>query len=225
MSRGRKILDVLIPVFAFLICNVIASTAVSMAVMATSKELTLPGTLEKVTSLSLVASLVNFILVIILQMFLRRYDNNRFGKEERIWPVGKIIIGAVVVCAVGVAGNYLIDASGLEDIFPFYRTISNLTFNGQNPVLLVITTVIVGPIAEELTFRGLVQRRARIWLKPWTSIAISSLIFGLAHMNVIQLIYAFGIGLLLGYLYEKSGNLIAPILAHMAANAVTMAIF
>ncbi len=225
MSRGKKIWDVLIPVIVFLLCNVVASAVVASAVMAISGERTFDGIMEAVRSTALISTLLNFALVIVVQMFLRRYDNRRFGKEERIWPIWKIIVGVVLVSVAGIAGNYLIQISGLQDIFTFYQKIEDLTFSNQNPIILTLATVIIGPIAEELTFRGLVQRRARIWLKPGTAIVISSLIFGLAHMNMIQLIYAFGIGLLLGYLYEKSGNLIAPILAHMAANAVTIAIF
>ena len=225
MSRGKKIWDVLTPVIVFLLCNVVASAVVASAVMAISGERTFAGIMEAVRSTALISTLLNFALVIVVQMFFRRYDNRRFGKDERIWPVWKIIIGVLIVSVAGVAGNYLIQVSGLEDIFTFYQKIEDLTFSYQNPIILILTTVIIGPIAEELTFRGLVQRRARIWLKPGTAIVVSSLIFGLAHMNMIQLIYAFGIGLLLGYLYEKSGNLIAPILAHMAANAVTIAIF
>ncbi len=225
MSRGKKIWDVLTPVIVFLLCNVVASAVVASAVMAISGERTFAGIMEAVRSTALISTLLNFALVIVVQMFFRRYDNRRFGKDERIWPAWKIIIGVLIVSVAGVAGNYLIQVSGLEDIFTFYQKIENLTFSYQNPIILILTTVIIGPIAEELTFRGLVQRRARVWLKPGTAIVVSSLIFGLAHMNMIQLIYAFGIGLLLGYLYEKSGNLIAPILAHMAANAVTIAIF
>ena len=225
MSRGKKIWDVLTPVIVFLLCNVVASAVVASAVMAISGERTFAGIMEAVRSTALISTLLNFALVIVVQMFFRRYDNRRFGKDERIWPAWKIIIGVLIVSVAGVAGNYLIQVSGLEDIFTFYQKIEDLTFSYQNPIILILTTVIIGPIAEELTFRGLVQRRARIWLKPGTAIVVSSLIFGLAHMNMIQLIYAFGIGLLLGYLYEKSGNLIAPILAHMAANAVTIAIF
>lgn len=225
MSRGKKIWDVLTPVIVFLLCNVVASAVVASAVMAISGERTFAGIMEAVRSTALISTLLNFALVIVVQMFFRRYDNRRFGKDERIWPAWKIIIGVLIVSVAGVAGNYLIQVSGLEDIFTFYQKIENLTFSYQNPIILILTTVIIGPIAEELTFRGLVQRRARVWLKPGTAIVVSSLIFGLAHMNMIQLIYAFGIGLLLGYLYEKSGNLIAPILAHMAANVVTIAIF
>ena len=225
MSRGKKIWDVLTPVIVFLLCNVVASAVVASAVMAIFGERTFAGIMEAVRSTALISTLLNFALVIVVQMFFRRYDNRRFGKDERIWPAWKIIIGVLIVSVAGVAGNYLIQVSGLEDIFTFYQKIEDLTFSYQNPIILILTTVIIGPIAEELTFRGLVQRRARVWLKPGTAIVVSSLIFGLAHMNMIQLIYAFGIGLLLGYLYEKSGNLIAPILAHMAANAVTIAIF
>ena len=57
---------------------------------------------------------------------------------------------------------------------------------------------ILGPISEELLFRGFLLRM----LKPWgkqTAILVSALIFGLFHGNIIQIPFAFLVGLVLGY--------------------------
>ena len=56
----------------------------------------------------------------------------------------------------------------------------------------------IGPIAEELLFRGLVLRT----LKPWgkqTAIMVSAVLFGLFHGNVVQIPFAFAVGVVLGY--------------------------
>ena len=56
----------------------------------------------------------------------------------------------------------------------------------------------LGPIAEELLFRGLVLRT----LKPWgkqAAIIISAVIFGIFHGNIVQIPFAFAVGVVLGY--------------------------
>ena len=225
MSKGRKIWDILMPVVVFFLCSVIASAVVIIAMTVSSGGGDYQETVQAVSSKALFVTLLNFILVIAVQAYFRKRDDIRFGKEQTRWPVKKIILGILGVCAAGIAGNYLISISHLYDVFPYYQKISEATFLNQNPVVLFAATVFVGPIAEEMTFRGLVQRRARVWLTPGTAIVISAILFGLAHMNMIQLVYAFPLGLLLGLLYEKSGSLLAPVLAHMAVNAATILLF
>lgn len=57
---------------------------------------------------------------------------------------------------------------------------------------------ILGPISEELLFRGLVLRTVRPWGKQ-TAIFVSALVFGLFHGNVAQIPFAFAVGMVLGY--------------------------
>lgn len=71
-------------------------------------------------------------------------------------------------------------------------TISGTTFS------MYVYVCFLGPIAEELLFRGLVLRT----LKPWgkqTAILISAIVFGLFHGNVVQIPFAFAVGVVLGY--------------------------
>ena len=56
----------------------------------------------------------------------------------------------------------------------------------------------LGPIAEELLFRGVLIRQLRPWGKQ-TAILVSAIAFGLFHGNVIQTPFAFMVGLVLGY--------------------------
>ena len=146
-------------------------------------------------------------------------DNMRFGERNNRWSIGKIIAAAAIAAAVAFVLNLAILSSPLPDIFPGYTEAASSSFAGQNPILLILATVILGPIAEELTFRGLTYDRMKRYLGvPW-SIIISSLMFGIYHANMIQFIYATLIGLLLAFYYEKSGSLIVPVIGHMAMNA------
>lgn len=78
-------------------------------------------------------------------------------------------------------------------------------------------TCVFAPVLEELLFRKLlVDRLTRFGEK--TAILVSAFAFGLFHGNVTQFVYATLIGLVLAYVYCKSGKLIWSILIHLAIN-------
>ncbi|MFZ0034010.1 MAG: CPBP family intramembrane glutamic endopeptidase, partial [Sedimentisphaerales bacterium] len=90
-------------------------------------------------------------------------------------------------------------------------------------VLIIVTAVAIVPAFEEMLFRGLFQTMLRsILLKPWSSIAISSVLFALAHTNVEHWPALFVLSLCMGYSYEKSGSLLRPIFIHSLFNAISI---
>lgn len=79
---------------------------------------------------------------------------------------------------------------------------------------------LLAPIGEELLFRGAILRKLLAW-KPehrWLMIMLSALLFALAHMNPAQAIHPILIGLLLGWMYERTGSIIPGIAYHWANN-------
>lgn len=84
-------------------------------------------------------------------------------------------------------------------------------------VLLLV--VLTAPVLEELVFRKLLyQVAAPLGDKGY--IIFSSILFGLYHMNISQSIYAFFLGVILSYLYVKTGNLKMSILTHITINFI-----
>jgi membrane protease YdiL (CAAX protease family) len=98
-----------------------------------------------------------------------------------------------------------------------YEIIEEILFSGSVAVR-IITIVIVAPIVEELCFRGIILNRLLSWTTNWTAIVIQAALFGLAHMNPVQTLYGFIIGLAFGYLYVRYRNLWLCILGHFAFN-------
>ena len=93
-------------------------------------------------------------------------------------------------------------------------------FNKSNiPIYIqIISSGLVGPIIEELIFRGIIYNKLKEFNKPMKAIIICSIIFGIIHFNIMEIIYAFGVSFLLIYLYEKTKSLIYPIVMHMFLN-------
>ena len=94
-----------------------------------------------------------------------------------------------------------------------------------NPIGM-LTVAILGPVAEELLFRGGVQTDLQLHDSgqgPAVAIGISAAIFALIHLNPAQMPVAFILGILLGFAYWWTGSLIAPTLIHVFNNSFACA--
>lgn len=96
------------------------------------------------------------------------------------------------------------------------------TIISLNPILLVLYTVILGPIFEELVFRYISLNRAREVYKKNTAILLISFVFAILHSGLINSIYAFLLGLVLASIYLKYKNIVYPITIHMSANLMSV---
>ncbi len=90
--------------------------------------------------------------------------------------------------------------------------------------LIVLTTVILAPLAEEIFFRGLVQSMVRRYTnKPWFGIVATSLLFAICHYPYWQTFPSLIIlAVFLGYNYERTGRLLPAIVAHAIFNAIQL---
>ncbi len=88
---------------------------------------------------------------------------------------------------------------------------------GESVWLKILVMVILAPIMEELIFRKqLIDRMAPYGGK--LAVVSSALLFGLFHGNFNQFVYASALGLVLGYVYYKTGKLRYSIGLHMGVN-------
>ncbi len=118
------------------------------------------------------------------------------------------------------AGNYI--ATVLMTMMETLRggEITNIIeqqITSFSPLTNLILMVILAPIVEELMCRKLIIDR----LLPYSetlAILTSGLFFGLLHGNFYQFFYAAFLGILFGYIYVKTGNVLHTILLHMTVN-------
>ena len=94
--------------------------------------------------------------------------------------------------------------------------------NGQLIIALVVVAILPG-IGEELVFRGFVQRHlfetsGNVHLAIWAS----AILFSAFHLQFFGFVPRMLLGALFGYLYFWSGNLWAPILAHIFNNGFSL---
>lgn len=87
-----------------------------------------------------------------------------------------------------------------------------------NPLGL-LTVAVLGPLAEELLFRGGIQGGFPT-ISGKTALLLSALIFALAHLNPAQMPAAFILGAVLGFAYWWTGSLVAPVCIHVFNNSI-----
>jgi membrane protease YdiL (CAAX protease family) len=90
---------------------------------------------------------------------------------------------------------------------------------GSNLLLVLLYTLVIAPVSEELIFRGVTLYRSKKVLPFIGANLLQSLFFGIYHQNIIQGIYAAVMGFVLGLVYRKYRTIYAPILLHMLINA------
>ncbi len=89
-------------------------------------------------------------------------------------------------------------------------------------LLTVITVVLVGPLSEEIVFRGLLHRLASGYWGPLQAGLLSSLVFALVHAEPWLLLGLVGVGAALAFLFEASGSLLVCFIFHAGHNALAL---
>ena len=86
----------------------------------------------------------------------------------------------------------------------------------------ILAIAIIGPVLEELLFRGAITKALLQQYSPTKAILMSALLFGVFHINPAQILPAFLIGILLAWTYYKTGSLIPCILMHVLNNSLAV---
>ena len=128
---------------------------------------------------------------------------------------------ALLMITIGVVINIIL--SVLVVIIPFPESWTEAlnssvdTAVNMPPVFALILTGIMAPICEEIVFRYGIFRQLKN-INVVFAMIISALAFGVAHLNPIQSSYAFLIGILAAWIYNKTDNLLDTILIHAGVN-------
>ena len=80
---------------------------------------------------------------------------------------------------------------------------------------------LLAPVVEEVVFRGAILRQLLSGMQSkWGAICISAILFALIHFNPAQIPHAFLMGLLMGWLYMRTGSIMPGVVFHWSNNTV-----
>lgn len=159
------------------------------------------------------------------------FGRRPFGTELR-WAIPGWLVAIAACTALNSAVTQLVEWLGYE--IPVHSVLLTLQDTEVPPVLQVVAlfgAFALAPLGEEILFRGIIQtgmHRASIprWGSMhhrWIAIIVTATLFGLMHLGTPHQIPALIVlGIILGYLYERTGSLLVPILVHMLFNGKTL---
>lgn len=164
--------------------------------------------------------LISFISGIILLWFMSN-SFKRSTKDLKFSFKPKEIIDTIAMMyflnyAIGIIGA-LLSKFGFPDTSPDFSLSGGFLYN----LFTFISVVILAPIFEELIFRGMILQVLSKYNKVF-AILVTSLLFGLLHLNMTQAVPAFFMSLILCYMCLKTDSLLVTILAHAGNNLLAL---
>lgn len=91
--------------------------------------------------------------------------------------------------------------------------------DGVTIALLFLMVAGLAPFFEETLFRGFLLPSLTRYLPPWGAIALTGLLFAVAHLNLSDILPLTALGMVLGFTYLRSRNLLASMLLHSLWNS------
>ncbi len=129
------------------------------------------------------------------------YSMRGFNPTILLW-------GLIMLIAVAIA------------IEPVMQYLPDIKAPSGRGVYMLLALLVVAPIFEELLCRGVVLEAIRRKHGGFLACLLSSLIFGVMHLEPQSVLNAFMIGMLLGYLYIRTNSIFAPICIHFFNNVI-----
>lgn len=206
LAFGEKFLEL----FSFIddtsLSNAEYSVQAMKGLLALTNEIILP---------MLIVSGVCLILVLALKSTVK--------KEKYVTAISNRDISKYVIygCTLNLVITLIINMIP-QSFMESYNASVGLATTG-NIWLMIIATGIMGPIAEEITFRHFILQPNRR-VSDRYAIIISALSFGIMHGNIIQGTYAFILGLLFAKEDLKENNLMPSLIMHITINTSSVLI-
>lgn len=181
---------------------------------------------------------VNFtacVAVIVTMLIINKVCSSKEKKlivAGKLSPVQVIFIIVVAFGMLGLVTMYIAVADKIaeyfdslnEDMEAYRESVDRFSDTPQavipvwDSLLYVFNLCFIVPVAEELTFRGVIYGQLRRGFGPWFSVILSAVAFGIMHGINIHIGYALICGFIIAACYYLTDSLIASILIHMIFN-------
>lgn len=136
-----------------------------------------------------------------------------------LWGIGGYLVATPIVILVSLINDKIWHGQG-----------------GSNPLLQIVledkdeialwlfflTAAVAAPLFEEFLFRGFLLPSLTRYLPGWGAICASGLLFGIAHLSLSEILPLTTLGIILGVVYVRTRNLLAPMLLHSLWNSSTL---
>lgn len=179
----------------------------------TNEILMSPNVLSMVIYALLFSSILNILYFLIIFKMKKENPIKKVSNIDIVKYLGfGVLFNLMISCILHVIAD-IIPSSANSELEAMTSTIMSGNF-----FVVLLSVGILGPIVEELVFRyGIFKQLEKT--NYIFAIIISSFLFGIMHMNLVQSTYAMLLGILFAFVYHKTNNLIYPILLHVGINS------
>lgn len=169
--------------------------------------------------ISTVASITSMFLIGLIYCKASRTSVQSVVPVKSVKP--SYLFGVVAIAlAVSLLSNYITDIF-LSSISLFgYENNIDMSFETKTPFenfLYIFSVAVIPAFTEEFMFRGIILHKLRAYGDSF-AVLVSSLFFGLIHGNLVQIPFAFIVGLALSFAVIKTGSLLPSIIVHFTVN-------
>ena len=136
-----------------------------------------------------------------------------------VWGIGGYLAALPLVLLVSLINQQIWHGQGGSN------PLLLLALQAQDKVVLIIffiTSSIAAPVFEEIMFRGFLLPSLTRYVSVTNAIIISGFIFAVAHLSLSEVLPLATLGIVLGFVYTRSRNLLAPMLLHCLWNSGTL---
>lgn len=164
------------------------------------------------------------------QQGLRDGIRRAFGMKRptgRDWALGVGYgIGTFIVLQLGLgqAITYLIEVLGREVPEVQVGVQEAAQSGGVVALVLGLAVVVLGPLGEELLYRGVLYQALSKHLPGWPAIGLSGLAFGVTHIEPFVVALTFPLGMVLAWVMRRHGTLVVPVVAHVVFNMISFVV-
>lgn len=176
------------------------------------------GLLVRIPHVSLsIAMTVSGLLTVALFVWRRYTPMNPAYMQSRPWVV--LVWAALLSLGSILPSEWLLETANVDMPEGMEKMMSDV----MKQPLGYLAVGILAPLCEEMVFRGAIQRRLQEMLGQrlhWVAIAIVAALFGVLHGNLAQFLHAFVVGLILGWMYYRTGSIVPGLIFHWVNNTV-----
>ncbi|MFH0840327.1 MAG: type II CAAX endopeptidase family protein [Candidatus Omnitrophota bacterium] len=96
--------------------------------------------------------------------------------------------------------------------------------NMPSLIYMCLFTSLLGPVMEEIFFRGFVYGALKNRIGILGGVLVSAAFFAYVHANAAGFVPILSLGILLAYIYEKTGSLVSSVTAHIMHNSAMLVV-
>lgn len=205
------------PIFLYLLTPFLLQWGISYAI-----QFLLISFLGDISAYAAELTVVIALLIIPIAWYIYKKDSAemQWQEEEKLSVKSKIRIGMLGVSSC-ISLNAILLFLRVQEVSGSYQNVAETIY--QSPIWVQFLGMgIAAPMMEELLYRGILYRRLRSYISNILAITLSALVFGVMHGNLVQFLFATGLGVLLALVYERYKKISAAFLLHIVVNITSL---